>query len=154
MGVVGTWIVKIIGALIWFGLALVCWKMHSIATEKKDYTQYPTAMGYLRTTNRLEGNDVRQIAEFVDQDGKEVWGMHDYPGLKDFPPLHTTQKICYWKMVNSRFMQNGRPIEYRFRYCDESLYTEKDKNMGKYSKGLLIVGGVFILVGILSLFAV
>lgn len=154
MGVVGTWIVKVIGALIWFGLGFMIWKMHSIVTERKDYTKYPTAMGYLRTTCQFHDNGTRQVAEFLDQEGNQVWGMHDYPGVNGFPPLQTTQKICYWKMVNSRFILSGRPIEYHFHYCDESLYVEKDKKTAKYSKGLLVMGGAFIVVGILSLFAV
>lgn len=151
MGVVGTWIVKILGAMIWFGFGLLFWKLRSIVTEKKDYTQYPTAMGYIRTTSHFHDDGTRHIVEFVDPDGRQVWGMHDYLGEKDFPPLHTTQKIYYWKIENSSYTLCGRPVEYYIRYCDESLYEELDKSIGKYAKLFPVFGSLLFVVGILSL---
>ena len=154
MGVVGTWVVKIIGAMIWIGFGLGVWKIWSISKEEKDYSQYPTTMGYVRFTQSFHDDGYRQFVEFTDQNGKKVMGMHDRCNCNGFPEHHTTQKIYYWKLREGlHYSINGEPIEYYIHYCDQRFYKKYDEESKSWHYLLPVIGTLLIALGVYALFS-
>lgn len=142
---------KIIGSSIWFAFGVLFFRAgqpHK-KKEEKNYSQYPTALGTYVSEYQTHNKTRKSVISFVDAEGVERLGFHDWGLHASFPQRNSTNEVYYWKRTdNSRYSLNSQSIDYMVHYCNRHLYDEYLEKIQKPTPLLLGIGAVLMVIGV------